>query len=46
MNLGKALNVSLTASLVAIFGLFPLTTVQAQRGRYEGWQMGPGMMIS
>ena len=32
--------------MVAIFGLFPLTTAQAQRGRYEGWQMAPGMMNS
>jgi hypothetical protein len=36
-NLGKALNFSFTVSLVAIFGLFPLPIVQAQRRRYEGW---------
>jgi len=44
MILGKALNLSLTVNVFSIFSLFPLTTVQEQQGRFEGWKMGLGMM--
>jgi len=40
MILGKALNLCVTANVFLIFSLFPLTTVQAQQGRFEGWKMG------
>lgn len=44
MILGKALNLCVTANVFLIFSLFPLTTVQEQQGRFEGWKMGLGMM--
>ena len=41
-----AIRYSITEFMFFIVGLYPISSVFAQQGRYGGWQMGPGMMGS
>jgi putative membrane protein len=39
-----ALHYSISAFMIFILGLYPISSAFAQQGKYGGWQMGPDMM--